>query len=844
MKKFIWLFILNIVAILCLSGKGIAGDNPVEGIGVQAGSSVSLIKIKFNGLYQYIKHNPQKMGDYFEVELKEVIPGSAGIRSLTERQVISWEPTETVPLDEVIYEMRADGRVILSFKFTRPVRFSIESGNDFRSLVIRIPTGGGLKSGVREIDSLETIEKESEAKLSKAGLRMKIKDGVKKEKREIDEEKSYFVINLLATRRPLKPEDVPVYPEMKGYTVYVVPVKSRGKVWYQARLGFFETSEAAKAVLNAIKDKFPGPWVVKAKVEDLKFLEKWEVSKKGFPRNERAVEEVPEREAMEKEEVGKKRVEEKIKRLVEEGKTAMTEGNYRRAVQVFTKVLEYPENEYRKEAMELLGLAREKNRQLAQARAVYEKYLEEYPEGEDAERVKQRLLAILTAASKPRRKLKEPKAGVEQDRWRKEIFGSFSQFYNRDESFSDIEGDTLNLSVLSSDLDLTARGIKKSNEIGFQFLGGYDWDFVESDESEFWVSELNTYYKKRKKYSVQLGRHSYSKGGVFGRIDGGNCSVKLSRYVDVNIVGGFPVDSSSNGLDSDRWFYGVNLDLGPMGKRLDVNLYFIDQRVDSIVDRRALGFESRFFFPGMSFFSLVDYDVSYETTNIILFVGNKVFRDGSTIHFSVDYRRSPILTTSNALQGQNVETISELLVTRSEEEVKQLALDRTPIFRSGSMGGSLTVNEKIQLSLDLTVSELTGTPASGGVEAQPGTGAEYFALFQVVGSNLIKTGDIAILGLSYSHQSSSDRGSVSINTRYPLNDSWRLNPKIRGDYSWDDSDGSEEYTLTGSVRVDVRIKRRATIELEVGGEWRANRISGLNERSTGYFVTAGYRINF
>jgi TolA-binding protein len=90
---------------------------------------------------------------------------------------------------------------------------------------------------------------------------------------------------------------------------------------------------------------------------------------------------------------------------MDEGRAALRHNNLGGAIQLFTKVLRYPENQYSAEAQELLGLARQKNGQLGDARAEYEDYLARYPSGEHSERVRQRLAGIVTANSEPSKPL-------------------------------------------------------------------------------------------------------------------------------------------------------------------------------------------------------------------------------------------------------------------------------------------------------------------------------------------------------------------------------------------------------------------------------------------------------
>ena len=72
--------------------------------------------------------------------------------------------------------------------------------------------------------------------------------------------------------------------------------------------------------------------------------------------------------------------------------------------------------------------------------------------------------------------------------------------------------------------------------------------------------------------------------------------------------------------------------------------------------------------------------------NTFIFTSNWVFPDTSSLFANVDIRKSPYLSTSNALQGQTAQSITELLNTYTEDEIKQLALDRTDVrLRIGTL---------------------------------------------------------------------------------------------------------------------------------------------------------------
>ncbi len=82
--------------------------------------------------------------------------------------------------------------------------------------------------------------------------------------------------------------------------------------------------------------------------------------------------------------------------LLTSARAALTANDNERAIQLLTKLQALPANPYTADAQELLGVARERNGQLAHAKAEYEAYLQTYPDAEGAARVRQRLAAIET----------------------------------------------------------------------------------------------------------------------------------------------------------------------------------------------------------------------------------------------------------------------------------------------------------------------------------------------------------------------------------------------------------------------------------------------------------------
>lgn len=540
-----------------------------------------------------------------------------------------------------------------------------------------------------------------------------------------------------------------------------------------------------------------------------------------------------------------------IAKTMSDARSALERGDNEAAIRLLTKVLAGQGNEKaRPEALEMLGLARERNRQVAHAKAEYEEYLRLYPDGEGAGRVKQRLAGLLTAASKPRARLREPSRSASGDGSGGEFFyhGSLSQAVRRDQDISsDVVGDGVNEFDMDTDVDTTFGYADEDVSVSVRGNGGYVLDLSKNTSNS--EGRLSTLYLEigdpHHDYYTRVGRQTRSSDGVLGRFDGALVSAQIIDEVRVNIIGGLPVDSSRDiSINSNRYFGAVGLDLGPIFDDWHANIYAIEQQTEGILDRQAVGGELRFAQSDMTVFSLVDYDVSFSKVNIALISGNYFFPDQSTFNFSVDYRASPILTTSSALQGQPVTSMKDLLALNTEDAVRQLALDRTATMSSASIGASHPFSDQLQVSVDAMVTDISGTVASGGVDATPRTGMEYYYGIQLTGTGLFALEDIAALGLRYADQDQFNRMTADLNTRYSVGSYWKINPRLRTDYKWNDNDAGNETTVKPSVRTNYRAFDNWDLELELGGEWRKTETTITTDDHLGYFAYMTYRLDY
>ena len=528
-----------------------------------------------------------------------------------------------------------------------------------------------------------------------------------------------------------------------------------------------------------------------------------------------------------------------------EARQAFDAKDYESAIRFYTRLVEYPEYPQRREALELLGLSRERRGQLAHAKAEYEDFLKVYPDSQQSERVQQRLTALTTLDPSSR--------GVAQTRRQQswEFFGGLSQEYRRDNaSFrsEDFNQDFVALNALRTDLDFSARRRGQRYDFAVRLNGGYLKDLLPQGQGP--GNDLRLSYAfmeladRELQLTARLGRQSRHTGGVLGTFDGLYAGWKMSKRLRLNFVTGLPVDRSGDGFQTNRQFAGVSLDIGTKGGRWDYSVYAIQQNYDSHLDRQAVGGEVRYFKDGTSVVGLMDYDIHYQALNSAMVLGTLQWGDRWTFTGTLDHRRAPYLTTRNALIGQPFLTLGALIDSVGAQTAEQWAEDRTGQSDTVSLGVSRPWGERLQWNLDVTASRFGELKPSGGVEGIPGTGLDKAVSAQLLANSLFTEGDSSIVGLRVSQGDLITGESLFLSSRFPVWNGLRAGPRLRLDHRTFESDGGDQYLIGPSLRLDWR-GRSTTVEFEAGGEW-ANRKAPLSGQSKDrrWWVSLGYRLDF
>ncbi len=519
--------------------------------------------------------------------------------------------------------------------------------------------------------------------------------------------------------------------------------------------------------------------------------------------------------------------------LMARGRAALMAGEYEKATLIFIVLLDLPNNQHSRDAQELIGVARERNNELEEAQVEYELYLLQYPDSEGAVRVRQRLTALIgTTPKKPTRKsFKKPRAPSEVDA---SVFGSLSQYYfwGRTESITEtinggiesrLRQSGLDQSLVVSTLNLTGRVRTPRYDTRVVLFGTHNLDrpIQPERESEFRLRRAYVKHEDKKYgYMAQIGRQFGSFGGVLTPYDGAWVRYGVLPKLGVSLVGGLPQEDpvvSNLRLDLGHYFFGGDVDFGPIARNWSGDGYFIYQIADGIVDRQAVGGELRYASNRLSAFSFVDYDLSYDVLNIATLNGTFQTQGGTLLTWLVDRRLTPALQTKNGLLATGMTSVKAALRAVGEEQLRRHARALTAESDLLQVGVTYPLTTRWQLGADLSYSSISGTDAAGVQPAVPGPGDTWSYTARAVGNNFLIRNHTLAINATYIGNPDFQAQSLSVNSLARFGESWQVDTSVNAYHQLDDND-LRLIRVTPSVRLGYRWRSNMLFEAEAGVE--------------------------
>jgi hypothetical protein len=756
------------------------------------------VTIQFNCTMRYIMHMPASVGTETQVRFRPGADCGLGqiFSGLSELPSVSGaeEFLKTVRVED-----GAPGEVNLILNWQKPTTYVVAPTGNQRGFVIRIieaqPKGRGF---VPE----ETLPS------------------------------ALFAVNLDSRTAAFSAEEISAASTQFKVPAYVSKIVLDGTVWYRLRLGPVLARKDAEQLLLTAQHTFPRAWLAIGEDEEAAGAP-GEVPPTVPP----AAPATPDPPLTDAERA----------HILSDAQSQLSARNFSRAVELLTVLVRQPEYPDRARAQELLGLTRERSGQLAQAKAEYEEYLRRYPQGEAAARVTARLKALALAGRKPR-----SRNGAREAAPAWTYSGGVSQLYRRDQEDVKSSGVSFNQSsdnALINNADFLARRRGERYDFLGRMYAGYTRNMLTSAGAPGNQSQINAAFMeltdKRIDLTGRFGRQSRGADGIFGTFDGAWLTYRVQPQLTINATVGYPVDLPEQGVRTNREFAGISANFGTFAQSWDFSTYALEQSLDGHVDRRAVGLETRYFRPGRSLIALLDYDIFFKSLNSATVIGGFALPASWTASVNLDHRETPILTLHNALIGQPVSNINQLLVNFTPAQTEQLARDRTAT--SDVYAASLTrpIGQRFQFSTDVYMTKVGATPASGNVPATAASGTDRAFQVQIFGSSLWRPSDLHVCSLRYERSASATTDSIGISSRLPLWGYWRIGPRLQLERIHYVSDQSTEMGYLPSVRLE-RLRSRTLIEFEAGGDiGRRDMQNPLdNQTAKRYYVSLGYRLGF
>ena len=602
--------------------------------------------------------------------------------------------------------------------------------------------------------------------------------------------------------------------------VYQTKVKIGGKIYFRLALGNFKSSSDAEAALKKLKSIFPDAWIYqRSKLERQKLrasLQKPERKNKIKPIAKPA---------------------DSADELLARGRQAFLDENYASVITITDRIVSMGNLEEVRAALELSGAARERQGKFSQAERVYETLLDTSPPPEISARVLSRLQGIRTMGIKPKARLPDQLEKFSEAKWG--FRGALQQYYREDViDRPEDDSEEVNESVVS-DVDLRIWRKTSTDTWSIQLDARLLKDLAE-DQTDSRVSRANLSYA-RDQFRITGGRQHRSVKGVYGRFDGLTYIDLAGSGYQVSYFLGNQVRATSGRQDSDNPLIGANIDFRPYSW-LDINLYLIGQEISGLVERQALGSEFQIQNNSGFIYGIIDYDVFYEELNNISFISNYRYNPQWTFNLTLASTNSPLLSTINALQGQSVETIADLSEIFTEDEIYQLAEDRTSKSSSLYFGIIHSFDNRRQLNIDLSIVDLDATRASGGVEAFAASRDVLLSADYSV-RNFFAANDYTSTGVRVSESDISEILSLRLRSRFPLTGGFIFDPRVQLDFRRNLNSDTNQKILKPTIKLSYHATRNLKFEADLVVEYSDLDLPEFDEQ-VAYSFYLGYSYFF
>ncbi|MBI5450822.1 MAG: tetratricopeptide repeat protein [Gammaproteobacteria bacterium] len=606
-----------------------------------------------------------------------------------------------------------------------------------------------------------------------------------------------YAINILSQTADISDLDRKGIVVQEGYALYTTEIVIKGATWNRLRLGFFGSQKDAVSYINTYLSGRSGVWVAAVTADE-------------YLKNKTLNDE----------------------QLFIKAQGAFANHNYQLSATLYKKIIAANDRRHKASALVSLGEIYEKSGDIAAAVDVYTQYIDLYPEALNLPRIKDRkaMLDEQLHAGRP---------------WVSsgEISQSMSRHTNTIRTIDPLQPEiyTEKDSIITY-LNYTGYKNYIDSSLRLSFKGDYDYSLInQATDQRLSANQLSLAYSTQTQ-TTELGRQACSGCGINGILDGVSYAYAPVAPVEFKLSAGHPVDYSSNAYNNDRTLYSLNIDTRRLLGDSNLSAYYVKQDIDGIADRQAAGLSFNYASNTLSVSSNIDYDLLYNDFNYALINLSFVANQNTTYNLTFNQQRNMQLSLRNALYGQPETTIQPLLATMSIEDLRMLSEQRTGTLHTLTMGAMRPVSDSLQTSVDFTLLHRDEIPLPYELTGNiPGYGFVIGA--QLIGSNLLKDGDLSIASSEYMKDSKNESILIRLTTRYPASERIELDPALALRHT--DLYGEMPlWKLFPSLALSYQAKDTLQLQASAGIEYADPDLMRAPSNESGYFYELKYRLTY
>lgn len=548
-----------------------------------------------------------------------------------------------------------------------------------------------------------------------------------------------------------------------------------------------------------------------------------------------------------------------------------------KTINLLNQVLSLPKNTQTEPAQALMADTRVASGEMAKAKAEYELYLKLFPTGPSAGKAKKWLAnppkesATTTALAKARA---AKAAETKPAEWT--YSSSLSSYYYTGKTqvdtiappppaqltFSQSSFSSVDQKSLISQINLTARKRDPISDTRVIFRATRNDNYLDSTRNYNRIYSAYVEHTDRDiGYFVRLGRQNPNGNGALERFDGAQGYYEFSPGWRVGAIAGDAVEFLSPFKKSSR---GVNLEKVAENGMPGVSVYAIEQDLDGMLNRRAMGTDVRYFDGKLSAFGTYDYDILYKNVNIALVQLNYLTLAGTNYFAYFDHRRAPSLSLTNALLASPGLSIKEIVSAQGLDQTRRQVVDLSAISDMLDLGFTHPIYEHWQVGGDYRISSISATQPVNVViplavigtclgfvdvatdncifntDAQQGSGKSHVWTGQLIGSDFWMPNSVVSTNLSLIRAPTYHGRSSFVSMGIPLKNQFRLDANLRH-YSQNGDDGSSQSRLSPSVKISWQWLTKLYLEAEGGYETSHSNAFGIQDKSRRDYMYIGMR---